>query len=104
MSVYQGSYKSLIARAKKVLTSAGIPWSRTTGRYHPFASTKRSTKGVRVVRIGASTTVMLVAGGFNWSRLDERREETALKARALEALRAAGLAFDGRGWLEARFQ
>ena len=96
---YAGEHRSAIARAKRVLLAAGFSWSRTIGRYHPFANKQKTTPGVRVTRVGCSDTVALHAsGGYSSeaARLQRRGEE----ARALEVLRAAGLPFDSRGWLE----
>lgn len=92
---YAGEYRSAIARAKRVLAKAGIPWSVTTGRYQPFFNPQKTTKGVRVTRIGVSETVHMSAWGFTHS-VEESRD---LERRALEALRTAGLPFDDRGWL-----
>ena len=63
---YAGEYKSAIARAKRVLLAAGLPWSRTTGRYSPFGfQTQKTTAGVRVQRVGCSDTIALHVYGYS---------------------------------------
>lgn len=96
---YSGTHRSAIARAKRILTGAGMRWSRTTGRYSPFGGTQKTTHGVRVTRIGCSACIALHVydgGDVLWGR-EARRE---IHARALEILREGGLPFDDRGWLE----
>lgn len=97
---YPGEYRSAIARAKRVLLAAGLPWSVTTGRYHPFANEQKTTNGVRVTRIGCSSTISLHVWGNHYSNPESRAADRALMQKALEVLRADGLPFDDRGWLE----
>ncbi len=97
---YAGEYTSAIARAKRVLLAAGFAWSRSTGQYHPFADTKITTAGVRVTRIGCSDTIAIHVYDSNSMGEAARLARRELNARALAALRAAGLPFDDRGWLE----
>lgn len=92
---YPWEYKSAIAKAKRVLQAAGVPWSSVTGRYAPYGSTKHWTHGVRVSRIGCSETIAL----HTYPHSQPRDETRALKEQALTALRAAGMPFDDRGWL-----
>ena len=93
---YQGEYRSAIAKAKRILLAAGFTLSKTTGRYHPFARTQKTTHGVKVTRIGCSETIsMYMHMGEHYDR-DVMRSETAL---ALKALRDGGMPFDDRGWL-----
>lgn len=95
---YAGDYKSAIARAKRVLLKAGFAWSHTTGHYTPFDNTQKTTDGVKVTRIGVSETIALHVQSkrFTDAARDAARD---LAQRALEALRAAGMPFDDRGWL-----
>ena len=90
---YKGLYTSAIARAKRVLMAADIPWSTYTGRY-PNHSV---SPGIKVARVGCSDKVCIHACG----RVPGPRE---LERQAVEVLRAAGLPFDDRGWLECRTQ
>ncbi len=94
---YQGDYKSAIARAKRILLAAGFPWSKTTGRYSPFADTKRTSHGVRVTRVGCSTTIALHA---YLGRYAERGHTKLIEACAIATLREGGLPFDDRGFLD----
>jgi hypothetical protein len=102
---YRGSYTSALVRCRKVLAAAGVPLSKKSGRYSPFASTQKFTTGVTVHRLGVSDTVALHATVSN-SRgepLHDARssaEARALEARALAVLRDAGLQFDDRLFLE----
>lgn len=96
---YEGTYQSAIARAKKVLTAAGFPWSVTTGRYHPFASTKRSTDGVKVSRVGCSETIALHVRVERWAHVADFSGHHLIEGLAIATLREAGLPFDDRGWL-----
>lgn len=91
-NTYAGNYKSGIVRAKKILITAGFPWSKTTGRYHPFANTQTTSNGVRVTRVGCSGTIALHVRAI----VDAKLIETL----AIVALRDAGLNFDERGWLD----
>lgn len=95
---YPGEYRSGIARAKKILLKAGFEWSRTTGHYSPFASTQHISDGVKVTRVGVSGSITIHVHMRHW----KREEAFALKRRAIEALRAGGLPFDDRGWLECK--
>lgn len=96
---YAGEYLSAIARAKKILTAAGFPWSRSTGRYSAFGGTKKTTDGVRVVRVGCSETVCLhVYQRYDYSPT-HREEYRWIDALAIATLRDAGMSFDDRGWL-----
>jgi hypothetical protein len=98
---YAGEYKSAITRAKRVLVAAGFPWSKTTGRYSAFGSKQRTTAGVRVTRIGCSDTVALHVYDDHATYSDAARAKRRdLETRALATLRAGGLPFDDRGWLE----
>jgi hypothetical protein len=92
-------YKSAIAKAKKILVAAGIPWSKSTGRYSPFSQTKITTHGVKVHRIGCSDSIALHV--YNGERTSEaaRNERRELEAKAIQILRDAGMPFDDRGWL-----
>lgn len=94
---YLGEYRSAIARAKRALVAAGLPWSKTTGRYSPYFSQQRTTFGLRVTRIGCSDTIALNAYGDR--RISMLAAQQELQAKGLEVLRAAGLPFDDRGWL-----
>ena len=97
---YVGHFRSAIARAKRALLKAGIPWSVTTGRYTPFDSQQVTTYGVRVWRVGCSTNISAsVHGGSH----KPREEIHALAAKARDVLRAAGLPFDDRGWLHCTY-
>jgi hypothetical protein len=93
--VYAGNYRSAIARAKRILLAAGFDWSVTTGRYRAFGGpSQRTSAGVRVQRIGCSDSIAVHVYGA--PRGDNRPTEE----RAVAALRAGGLPFDARGWLE----
>lgn len=98
---YAGQFRSGIIRAKKILLAAGFPWSVTTGRYYPYGNEQRTSAGVRVQRIGCSSTISVnVYDGvrhYGPSASEDRRWMLAL---AVQALRDAGLPFDDRGWLE----
>lgn len=102
MSAYPGTYQAAIARAKRVLIAAGFPWSKTSGRYSPFTNEQVTTLGMRVTRIGCSTSVSVSVHG--WSRLpftSELKERMHFMQKwAVITLREAGLPFDDRGWLE----
>ena len=101
LNVYLGEYRSAIARAKKLLIAAGLPWSTTTGRYTPFFNRQHTTYGLRITRVGVSDSIALHVWGDNASISDEAKaKRKALQARALEVLRAGGLPFDDRGWLD----
>lgn len=97
---YAGEYRSAIARAKRILLAAGFQWSVTTGRYQPFANTQVTTRGVRVTRVGCSDTVALHIWGDTLTSDAARQRRREMMASALETLRAAGMPFDDRGWLE----
>jgi len=98
---YAGEFQSAIARAKRVLLAAGFAWSKTTGRYSAFGGTQKTTHGVRVTRLGCSDTVVLHVYDSKYLSSDEARTRRIdLETRAIAALRAAGLPFDSRGWLE----
>lgn len=97
---YPGEYKSAIAKAKKILVAAGFPWSVTTGRYQPYGNTQVTTRGIRVTRVGYSSTVALHSYGYTGSfssALDGERR--LIEALAIATLREAGMPFDDRGWL-----
>jgi len=96
---YPGDYRSAIARAKKVLTKAGFPWSTTTGRYAPYGSEQVTTDGVRVSRVGVSETVALHVHSAGWLSGGAKEEYRLINALAIATLREAGLPFDDRGWL-----
>lgn len=101
MTGYKGEVKSAIARAKRVLLAAGFPWSKTTGRYHPFASTQKTTHGVKVTRVGCSNEVALHVRWRDYeSGTEARSERHLIEALAVATLREAGLPFDDRGWLK----
>lgn len=92
---YAGNYRSAIARAKRILLAAGFEWSVTTGRYTGWGDPpQKTTAGVRVQRIGCSTSIAVRVHGA------ARGDNKPTEARAIEALRAGGLPFDDRGWLE----
>jgi hypothetical protein len=98
-NLYAGEFKSAIARAKRALVAAGLPWSVTTGRYSPYFNEQKTTRGLRVTRLGCSDTVTVnVWGDYAIGAAGNERRD--LLAKALEVLRAAGLPFDDRGWLE----
>lgn len=101
---YAGDYRSGIARAKRILLAAGFAWSKTTGRYEPFRSTKVTTKGVKVTRLGCSSTIVLHVhdgrDGYSYNNEAVRAERRDMERRAIDALRAGGLPFDDRGWLD----
>lgn len=94
---FQGEVASALARCRRTLKAAGFELSQKIGRYHPFESTQTLTHGVRVTRVGCSSTIALHGHLGRYAKSEDIR---ALEARALEALRAAGLPFDDRGWLE----
>jgi len=96
-NVYPGTWKSGIARCKKVLLAAGFVWSTTTGRYTPFNNQQKTTRGVRVTRVGCSKTVAVHARGYEFRPRDDARWVEAL---AIATLREAGLPMDDRGWME----
>ena len=98
--MYEGTYQAAIARAKRTLIKASFEWSVTRGRYHPFANTQTTTQGVRVTRVGCSSTIALHAWGYTY---EPREVSQALETKAIETLRAAGLPFDDRGYLECRY-
>ena len=91
MKNYKGDYKSAIARAKRILLAAGFVWSKTTGRY----PNSKTSNGVCVVRIGHGLRLVFV-----FPIIQVPGETRAATTRATEALRAGGLPFDDRGWLE----
>lgn len=103
-ALYQGSYTSAIARARRIILAAGMSWAKKHGRYEPFCNHQTWTPGVRVTRIGVSDavslSVVLRASGQEYGGDAERRERLEIEARALAILREAGLPFDHRGWLE----
>jgi hypothetical protein len=96
---YPGSYQSALARSRRVLKVAGVPLAKKHGRYSPFGQTQTWEPGVRLSRVGLSSCISLtsVLSTYSSSTDEERR---ALERRALELLRADGLPFDHRGWLE----
>lgn len=91
------SYRSGIARAKKILIAAGFPWSVTSGRYSPFAQTQTTTRGVRVTRVGRSGTISV-----HVYREENRDTWRWMNALAVATLQDAGMPFDERGWLTCR--
>lgn len=98
---YAGQYRSAIARAKRILLAAGFEWSRTIGRYSPFANTQRTTPGVTITRVGCSDTVAIHSHVDGWEHSEAARVAAReMTQRAIAVLRAAGLPFDDRGWLE----
>lgn len=98
---YAGTWKSAIARAKKVLVAAGFPWSVTAGRYTPFFNRQTTTKGVRVTRVGCSDTVSMSVWGYVHSTSEADREIVRwMQALAIQAMREAGLPVDDRGWID----
>ncbi len=97
---YAGEFQSAIARAKKVLLAAGFQWSVSGGRYQPYGSTKITSYGVRVTRVGCSDSITLHVYDSNSTSDQARDARRNLRASALDALRAAGLPFDDRGFLE----
>lgn len=91
--LYAGEYKSAIVRAKRILLAAGFAWSKTTGRYPNHVT----TRGVRVTRVGCGDAISLHVHNGTYGSREERRD---IHKRAIAALRAGGLPFDDRGWLE----
>jgi hypothetical protein len=98
MSYYEKEASSAMARAKRVLKKAEFTLSRVTGRYHPFNNQQRVSHGVRVSVVGCSDTIALTfhMPFFNSAELAE------YKARVLACLRANGLPFDDRCWLNCK--
>lgn len=100
-----GEYRSAIARAKKVLLAAGFEWSRTTGRYSPYGGSQHTTMGAKVTRAGCSDFVSVsvhvnTAYGRDFSPAAKRAAHFEYQRSVIEALRAGGMPFDDRGWLE----
>jgi hypothetical protein len=100
-AIYPGSYKSAIARAKKVLLAAGFPWSVIKGRYSPYYNTQTVTSGIVVKRVGFSKKISV---HFRDSRAAYSesvfQEGLLIKALAIATLREAGLPFQDNGFLE----
>lgn len=94
---YWGEVPSALARCRKLLKAAGIPLYKIEGRYQYFGPAQKRTPGVQVHRVGCSSTIAL----HSWLGAHAKRDETrALEQRALAVLRAGGMQFDERGWLE----
>ena len=101
--MYDGTYQSAIARAKRILLRSGFTWSVTTGRYAPYGNAQKTTKGIRVTRVGCSSTIAVDARGYYTGFAHELAEGRELKKKAIETLRAEGMAFDDRGWLDCKY-
>lgn len=105
MDKYNGSYKSALVRARRVLGKAGFPLSRTTGRYTPYNNEQVTTDGVSVTRLGLSSTITLHVTTWASRHIEtaaQREERKLVLALAIQTLREAGLAFDERGWLDCK--
>lgn len=102
MTIYKGEVRSALRRCRKVLRSAGIALSKTSGRYEPFCNKQIITRGIVITRIGVSATIAVSArlGRPRFGGNAELRETRQMESEALTALRAAGLPFDERGWME----
>ncbi len=97
---YRGDYRSAIARSKKALIAAGFPWSVTTGRYTPYNNQQKTSHGVRVTRIGCSSTVAIHVYDGNSISEPARERRRWIEALAIQTMCEAGLPVDHRGWID----
>lgn len=94
---YEGSVKSALSRARKILRAAGFPMGKVVGRYHPFMRTQTIEEGITVHRVGCSRNVAV--GAYTTSHMRHPREREAI-----ETLRNAGMPFDEKGWLACSYE
>lgn len=99
---YHGNWKSAARRARRVLKAAGVPLYRVVGRYSPYGGAQKVEPGANVSRLGCSDAISLHArsSASSYYSATIAQADRELFARALAALRADGLAFDDRGFLE----
>lgn len=82
---FQGTVRSALAKARRVLKASGLPLGKIEGRYATFGKSQRITPGWRVHRVGVSNHVSLYWLGAT----HDRKRPSAVPV--IELLAAAGL-------------
>lgn len=79
LRVYAGTIQAGLKRARKELREAGFPMAKTTGVYHPYASTKKTTDGVKVSRAGCGESFTIHGYGPDKKHLEAEAKGLLLK-------------------------
>ena len=102
--MYRGHLKSALARVRRELKKLDLPLGKVEGRYSPYGNEQKITAGLKAHQVGCSRTISVYFLHMHWHETDQQRDARKQVLRsAIEALRAVGLPFDDKGYMDCEF-